>query len=736
MADVVVTNGEMLKRCLGKLDIVSGPDQKGEYLCWCPYHPDGKGDPPHRPNLHVSERGFKCFACPAAGSLHKLAEELEIDLPRVNNIAQTFDYQNADGTPCFQVVRKAGEKDFWQRHPDGKGGWVNGRRGIVPVIYRLPEVLAAVGQVVYVVEGEKDAERLREEGLVATTSAGGAESWRKVSWKPLADRDVVILPDNDGPGQKYGQGVAGVASGIARSVKVVELPGLQENEDVSDWLDAGHTIGELQELTKQAPAWEGADGETEQELGNLPLPDTLTQCDLEPLIKLKCTDAGNAEAIVSLYGNGLRYVKKWKRWFIYKEHHWVEDIQDEVVSMALDVIRAREIAATRLINDKKTRDKQLSWAMSSESQYRIEAALGLAKKLPPVRATPEIWDRDSCLLGVANGVVDLRTGELRSGRPDDYITLSTGIEFDPNATCPRWDRFLQEIFNKDKELINFIHRAVGYSLGGDISEQCMFIGYGKGANGKSTFLNALRGILGAYAANTPMETFSESRYDNNRPSNDVAALRAARLVTSSEIRMGRRLNVARIKAITGGDPVTARFLHKEFFTFQPEFKVWVGVNHKPKIPETSDAIWRRIRLILFNAHFPPDTRQNNLDIELASEFCGVLAWAVRGALEWRKKGLQAPKVVTAATKTYQEESDIIQRFLDECVEHVENEEVRGSLLYQAYERWCKANGEHPISGTAFGRELGEKFTKGKKGRYVIYENLRLSGETDEEEVPF
>ncbi len=247
---------DLLQAVLARLRVVRGPDAKGEHVCWCPFHADGQGKPPHQPNLQVSERGFFCHACGAKGGLKQLAERLGVSVGASSNTPEAaYEYRDENGNLLYQVCRYP-RKQFLQRRPNGAGGWVWNLRGVPRVLYRLPELLASPDAVVYVTEGEKDADRLAREGLIATTNSGGAGKWRKEYGEALQGRDVVILPDNDDPGRKHAQQVARSLHGVARSVKVIELPGLPEKGDVSDWSAAGHTAAELELIAEAVPVWE------------------------------------------------------------------------------------------------------------------------------------------------------------------------------------------------------------------------------------------------------------------------------------------------------------------------------------------------------------------------------------------------------------------------------------------------------------------------------------------------
>jgi putative DNA primase/helicase len=351
----------------------------------------------------------------------------------------------------------------------------------------------------------------------------------------------------------------------------------------------------------------------------------------------------------------------------------------------------------------------MAWAVKSESRERINAALDLAQSVDRIAVTGDDWDADKWLLGVGDGVVDLRTGEFREGRREDSLTLSTNVAYDPQATCPRWRKFLDEIFNDNFELSDYIQRAVGYSLSGNVREHCLFLCYGTGRNGKSVFLNTIASMLGDYATGTPFSTFEMSRYQS-QSTNDLAALRGKRFVSARETQEARRLNEARVKAVTGGDPITARFLYAEFFTYFPQFKFWLAVNHKPIIRDTSEGMWSRVRLIPFTVSFR-GREDKKLEDTLRGELPGILGWALAGCRKWQElDGLAEPQVVIRATKEYKEESDPVGVFLAECTEPKPNFSATtdAKALYDFYVSWCEDAGEEPLSQTAFGRRLAEK----------------------------
>jgi len=419
------------------------------------------------------------------------------------------------------------------------------------------------------------------------------------------------------------------------------------------------------------------------------------------LTDLKNTDAGNAEALSRLYAGRLTFDAVTGRWLAWGGHTWRAEQEYEVYRLALQTAKVRQAAALE-ITDLRLKQEAVSWAIKSEDQYRLKAAVEATRWWI---AEDGEWNADRSLMGCANGVIDLKTGQARSGRQQDRITLSTNLSFDLEAKCPRWEQFLSEVFDGDDELTGYVRRAIGYSLTGNTTEQCLFLCHGFGANGKSTLLSVLRSVLGDYAANTPFDTLVETGSADS--TNGLAALAGSRLITSSEVSEQGRLNEARIKAITGGDPITARFLYKEFFTFTPQFKLWLTVNHLPAIRGDDDGIWRRIKLVPFTQSFK-GREDRELEETLRGELPGILAWAVRGCLEWQEHGLGEPEAVRKATAKYRTDSDIMNRFLEDHSENAADGEVTSAVLYQKYSTWCEREGEYCLSSTKFGRRLSER----------------------------
>ncbi len=344
-------------------------------------------------------------------------------------------------------------------------------------------------------------------------------------------------------------------------------------------------------------------------------------------------------------------------------------------------------------------------AMMSESVRRRKAFVEAATWISILRCKTDGLDRNPWLLNVKNGTIDILSGEFREHKQEDMITKIANVDYDPAADCPMWKKFVREIMDYKADIIKFVQTAAGWSLSGDISEQTMFILYGTGANGKSTFLNTIMYLLGDYAIATPTETFMKKSGDNY--SNDVARLRGTRFVTTTEVEQGRRLSEPLIKKITGNDEMTARFLYGEFFNFMPTFKIFMATNHKPVIKGTDHGIWRRIKLIPFTERIPEEKQDKHLELKLREEASGILNWLLEGMANWKQERLKTPKAVLFATDEYRGEMDVIGNFIKEKCGQKKEMTIAIKKLYKAYSDWCEENNEHAVSDRFFTLRLKE-----------------------------
>jgi putative DNA primase/helicase len=414
------------------------------------------------------------------------------------------------------------------------------------------------------------------------------------------------------------------------------------------------------------------------------------------------TDLGNAERFVAHHGEDVRYCYQWRKWLVWTGARWERDEAGRVHRLAKETVRS----IYREASDEEDEDRRKALAKharASESETRIRAMVELAKSEIP--ASPDQFDADPCLLNTSTGTIDLRTGALREHRREDLITKLAPVEYDPAAAAPTWETFLKRVL-PGEELRGFVRRAAGYSATGNTSEQCMFIHHGPGANGKSTFQETISAALGDYAMRTPTETLLVKR-PGGVP-NDVARLKGARFVTASETEEGRRLAESLVKDLTGQDTISARFMWAEWFDFKPTHALHLSTNHKPEIRGTDAAIWRRIRLMPWAVTIPPAEQDRELPEKLRAELPGVLAWIVRGCLEWQREGLRAPEEVRQATRAYRAEMDVLAAFLADCCLRGEDEEAFAGELWGAWKRWCEETGEQAGSQKRFGGRLAER----------------------------
>lgn len=435
------------------------------------------------------------------------------------------------------------------------------------------------------------------------------------------------------------------------------------------------------------------------------------------------TDQGNSFRLISRYGEDMRYTPG-LGWLIWDGAQWNIDDLGQAIEFAKATARLIHDEATAVPKPGKgaTKDEKAAyeflvkalhgWAERSESITRTRALLDLAATDVAIAVSATNLDKDPWLLNVLNGTIDLRTGKLMPHTRADLLTMRAPIAYDAAAECPTWDAFLLKIMAGRQDMVDFMRRLVGSFLSGENRDQKLFMAYGDGSNGKGTFIRAVNGILGDYARTADVKTFLEASFDNDGSSHseDVARLRSARFVAAEEANPNKRLNIGRLKNLTGGDRIVARRPHGLSFEFVPQFKILLAVNHKPDVPTTDYGTWRRVRLIPFVVRITEVERMADPGFEtrLRLELPGILAWAVRGCLEWQEVGLAEPQEVIAATVEYKTEQDIMGSFIDEMCVLGPDHEVTSSALYRAYVTWSKDTGRHPLAQGNFGIRLMER----------------------------
>ncbi len=425
------------------------------------------------------------------------------------------------------------------------------------------------------------------------------------------------------------------------------------------------------------------------------------------------SDAGNAERFVLRANEVARYVHGPERWLLQDGTRWAPDDRRGVYKWAIETSRGIHHEAALASTQDEAR-AIARHALQSERRERIEAMLALARAMPPLAVTPDDLDRDPLLFNVENGTIDLSTGDFRPHDPADLITKLAPVAYDPAAVAPRWEAFLRQVI-PDVEVRQYLQRAVAYAFTGSVAEHVLFFLFGTGRNGKSTFLEVLLELLGDYAKAAPHNLLLATKQD--RHAAEIATLMGFRLVTAVEAGEGRSWDEAKVKHLTGGDTISARWMHGNPFTFRPSHKFWVAANHKPRVSGTDLGFWRRVHLIPWTVTIPEDEIDKDLPAKLRAELPGILRWAVEGCLAWRREGLRPPAAVVAATKDYRDGEDVIGAFIEECT--APGERVAQPALYEAYRRWAERGGERQVSARAFGEALEDRG----------YERKRTNGRT-------
>ena len=600
---------------------------------------------------------------PAATSRKTKKKEAPVD--DLGPATAKWDYFDAAGHLIAIVYRydpPGGKKEF---RP-----WDVKRRKMAPPdprpLYNQPGMKDAA-QVV-LVEGEKCAQALINAGVTATTAMHGANApVDKTDWTPLKGKAVLIWPDRDKPGWEYAANAAqAVLDAGARSCHILYPP-----QEAAEGWDAADAIAE------------GFDVASFLVHGPRMQIHAVAE-DAEPVVSsdesVWGTEDALALAFTRRYHRDWRYVAAWGRWLVWDGQRW----RNEDTLAATDLIRSVCRQTALRADDRKV-------AAKLASSGTVGGVERLARADRRHAATTDEWDADPWLLNTPGGVVDLKTGRTRANDRADRMTKITTAT--PRGECPQWRSFLNDVTGGDQNLQDYLQRMVGYALTGSTREHALFFLYGTGANGKSVFVNTLADILGDYATNAPMDTFMETRTD--RHPTDMAGLRGARFVAAIETEQGRRWAESKVKNLTGGDKIAARFMRQDFFEFFPQFKLFVAGNHKPAIRNIDEAMKRRLHLIPFTITVPPEKRDKHLQQKLLAERDGILAWALEGCLAWQRLGrLDPPQQVLDATDEYFEEEDAIGEFLDEDCQQSAVAREAISAIYQRWRERAERRGEY------------------------------------------
>lgn len=714
---------------------MEGKDFKGacEYLGakpeWTPRAPIAQSAPP-RPDRTTAKPP------PDAGVPAMLIRGL-------GEPSRTWTYCDTDGAVLGYVARYDTDEGkqircwTWGTRGTEEPGWGCGHWNAPRPLYGLENLAQRHDAPVLVVEGEKaaDAAAALLGAYVVVTWPGGSQSWHRAGWDALKGRKVLLWPDNDASGLECMQKLAALISdpkGLACAVRIIDPTGSADGFDAADWTGTGDELiawakpraaeyGKppaevipLQvepEPPVEAYADDVARARQERKRPRLAAVDgnaaLAPSQDAEPLPAAMSEDM-LADRFASNHGERWRYVKPWGSWFEWRGDGWYRDDTCKIDRLAVEITRqaiywpdAQILTpdAKRRVNSKRTAGSVRDLSLSDRR----------------IAATVDQWDTNPWLLGVPGGVVDLKTGELQPARPTDYITKRTSISPAP-GDAPIWREFLETVTEGNAELIAYLQRFGGYALTGETREQVLAFLYGTGQNGKGVFITTLSNILGDYASAADADVFMES--DQQRHPTEMARLRGARLVTVDETDSSKRWNEKRIKRITGGGKIEARFMRQDDFEFIPQFKLLIAGNHKPQLRGVGKAIQRRINMVPFTVTIPDEQRDDELPEKLKAEYPAILQWMIEGCAQWLSAGLAAPLQVIEATSKYIEGEDVIGEWLEERTE--ERGDVERPAAYKNYRAWVEGRGERAWSSKAFWAALEERGFIAKKAHGGIW----------------
>jgi putative DNA primase/helicase len=419
------------------------------------------------------------------------------------------------------------------------------------------------------------------------------------------------------------------------------------------------------------------------------------------------TQLGNAERMVSRHSNQIRYCHEWKKWLAWDGVRWSRSENGQIHQLAKETIRSISKDA-RTVKNPLQADSMKAYARRCETQSHIKGVIEAAQSQPGIPVMPEDLDRDPMLLNCLNGTINLRTGNLCPHDRDDLLTKLAPVRFQADSKAEVWLEFLSRILAEDQAMIDFLQQAIGYCLTGLVTEKCLFLLIGSGNNGKTTFVETIRKMLGEYAGVMDIEALM-AKAQTAEKERAIADLLGKRFVVSSEAAEGQPLHEARMKNLTGMGRLVGRRIYGSAFEFDPQFKIFMDANHKPVIRGTEDAVWSRFRVIPFNVPIPAAEQDKQLGEKLERELPGILTWAVEGCLKWQKQGrLIVPSTVTEANAGYRQEMDLVEDFISDCCLPKPGAKETSANLYNAFKSWCADNYEQPINPTSFGNSLTKK----------------------------
>lgn len=448
----------------------------------------------------------------------------------------------------------------------------------------------------------------------------------------------------------------------------------------------------------------------------------------------ECTDLGNVERFVDQHKARIKATGSKSAWLIWDGTRWLPTGDRKAHGLAVDTVK-KISKETEAAQSSHHSDELRKWAKQSQAEVRINAMLAGASKSEELFADPSEFDCSLYTINTQSGPASLIGGEVEPSSPAHLFTKVTEAAVGQSEGCPQFETFISDIFGHDSELIDWVQRAIGYSLTGLTTEQVLFLAYGTGANGKSTLFELLQKLLGDYSKMADFETFVTGKKSDVRTMEAIGELKGIRLALASEIDSARRFDEALIKKLTGGDTLRGTTLRSSAFQFTPQFKLWLLTNHLPFARDGSHGFWRRIKVVPFNQTFKGKALDTGLFSKLWAERQGILRWCILGAVKYfdhlrrsdAKTGLGPCKAIDQATAAYRYDNDTVLRFIEEAVEVAEGESLRARQLFDAYEAWSIEQGiKHPISEQIFSRRMEERgYSKKRTAEATFYLDLKL-----------
>jgi putative DNA primase/helicase len=602
-------------------------------------------------------------------------------------------------------------------------------------LYGLSSVVDA-DETIVVVEGEKCVDALRSVGIVATTSSMGAEAAAKSDWTPLAGKHVVILPDHDEAGEKYASEVARLAHAAGAASVSLARPAdhwkeCPEGGDIADWIEAFGDAAEPsiihQEVSRLLGSAKPVAARADRpETAKKSLPAGAADIRKEETR----TDTGLSKRLCYEGLDRFRWVADRKIWVRWDGRRWVDDPDGGEPRRV-----AKKIAA-ELWNEAGANAPMtvIKFCRDAASRRGIDAAAALAKSEPGIEVTSDVFDTCPYEVNCQTGVLDLRTMSLRPHDAAGRMTKLAPVAFEATAECPRWQRFISEVMLGDDEMVGYLQRSFGLALSGDVSEQVCWCHWGEGSNGKSLLFSVLSKILGDYAAPIPADILVTTAGERDREKS-FARLVGHRLCYAQEPDDGGKLAEGSLKAITGGDQLTARVEYERARKVSPTWHVHVCMNRLPQVRGTDFGLWRRLHVVRWGRIFSLEEQRPRAEIEgeLLAEAPGIFRWLCEGFADWKQGGLRPPPSVTEWTERFRQFSDSVSRWLaSDEVEREDYAETPAMDLYEAYTRFCDEEGCAAVSQTMFGRNLesrGITKSRPKTGEWrdtVVRVGLRLT----------